>query len=124
MAHKMGIAGPASINPVHKPRACSQAGFSLSVEIQSGPVIRGGARVVLSKHEQGRIASRMIYEREGYYAPAGVMSSLANPEDRSEAAVSAMGDPIAIRTENLTRYYHLGTAVIRAVDGISLQVHA
>ena len=28
----------------------------------------------------------------------------------------------AIRTENLTRYYTLGSSMIRAVDGISLEV--
>jgi putative ABC transport system ATP-binding protein len=52
------------------------------------------------------------------------LSSLANPEDRGEAAVGAMRNPAAIRIQNLTRYYHLGSAVIRAVDGITLDVHA
>jgi len=33
-------------------------------------------------------------------------------------------DSLAIRTENLCRYYQMGEALIRAVDGISLQVRS
>jgi len=33
-------------------------------------------------------------------------------------------DSAAIRTENLCRHYHMGEALIRAVDGISLQIQA
>jgi len=35
---------------------------------------------------------------------------------------SRVNGPIAIRTENLCRHYRMGEAVIRAVDGISVQV--
>jgi ABC-type lipoprotein export system ATPase subunit len=34
----------------------------------------------------------------------------------------AAGNGAAIRTENLTRHYTLGSSMIRAVDGISLEV--
>ena len=52
------------------------------------------------------------------------LSSLANPQHRGEAAVGALRNPAAIRTENLTRHYTLGSSTIRAVDGISLEVPA
>jgi putative ABC transport system ATP-binding protein len=39
-------------------------------------------------------------------------------------AVSSMTSTIAIRSENLCRYYRMGDAVIRAVDGISLEIRA
>jgi len=35
---------------------------------------------------------------------------------------SSLKNSIAIRTENLCRYYRMGDAVIRAVDGISVQI--
>src|SRR5271167_1423452 len=35
---------------------------------------------------------------------------------------SSLSNSIAIRTENLCRHYPMGEALIRAVDGISLQV--
>jgi len=41
------------------------------------------------------------------------------PTSRSESSLSNSG---AIRTENLCRHYQMGDAVIRAVDGISVQV--
>ena len=39
-------------------------------------------------------------------------------------AVSAARDTVAIRSENLCRHYRLGETLIRAVDGVSLQVNA
>src|SRR5579872_287744 len=39
-------------------------------------------------------------------------------------AVSAERGTIAIRSENLCRHYRMGETLIRAVDGISLEVHA
>jgi len=39
-------------------------------------------------------------------------------------AVSAPSGTLAIRSENLCRYYQMGGNVIRAVDGISLEVHS
>lgn len=38
--------------------------------------------------------------------------------------VCSARDTIAIRSENLRRHYHMGENVIRAVDGISLEVHS
>jgi ABC-type lipoprotein export system ATPase subunit len=38
--------------------------------------------------------------------------------------VSAANGTIAIRSENLCRYYRMGETVIRAVDGVSLEVRA
>ncbi len=38
--------------------------------------------------------------------------------------VSAARETVAIRSENLSRYYRMGETVIRAVDGISLEVQA
>ena len=35
---------------------------------------------------------------------------------------SSLNGPIAIRTENLCRHYSMGEALIRAVDGISVQI--
>jgi putative ABC transport system ATP-binding protein len=37
-------------------------------------------------------------------------------------AVSGSANPIAIRIENLSRHYRMGDALIRAVDGISMQI--
>src|ERR1700730_18713582 len=37
-------------------------------------------------------------------------------------AVSGSANPIAIRIENLSRHYRMGDALIRAVDGISVQI--
>jgi putative ABC transport system ATP-binding protein len=39
-------------------------------------------------------------------------------------AVSSKADPIAIRSENLCRHYHMGDTLIRAVEGVSLEVRA
>src|SRR5579864_8050299 len=39
-------------------------------------------------------------------------------------AVSAVRSTIAIRSENLCRHYRMGESVIRAVDGVSLEVRA
>lgn len=39
-------------------------------------------------------------------------------------AVSAERGTIAIRSENLCRHYRMGETLIRAVDGISIEVHA
>lgn len=39
-------------------------------------------------------------------------------------AVSAARETIAIRSDNLCRHYRMGENVIRAVDGISLEIHA
>src|ERR1700756_4650081 len=39
-------------------------------------------------------------------------------------AVSAARTTVAIRSENLCRHYQMGETVIRAVDGVSLQVRA
>lgn len=39
-------------------------------------------------------------------------------------AVTPQGISIAIRSENLCRHYRMGQAVIRAVDGVSLQIDA
>ena len=39
-------------------------------------------------------------------------------------AVSAARETIAIRSENLCRHYRMGDNVIRAVDGVSLEIHA
>jgi putative ABC transport system ATP-binding protein len=39
-------------------------------------------------------------------------------------AVSGSANPIAIRIENLSRHYRMGDALIRAVDGISMQIAA
>jgi putative ABC transport system ATP-binding protein len=38
------------------------------------------------------------------------------------AGASSLNNSIAIRTENLCRHYSMGEAVIRAVDGISLEI--
>jgi ABC-type lipoprotein export system ATPase subunit len=38
--------------------------------------------------------------------------------------VSATRETVAIRSESLCRHYHMGENVIRAVDGISLEVHS
>jgi putative ABC transport system ATP-binding protein len=40
------------------------------------------------------------------------------------APVSAARGTVAIRSENLCRYYRMGETVIRAVDGVSLEVRA
>jgi ABC-type lipoprotein export system ATPase subunit len=40
------------------------------------------------------------------------------------ATISAARETIAIRSENLCRHYRMGETVIRAVDGVSLEVHA
>jgi putative ABC transport system ATP-binding protein len=53
-------------------------------------------------------------------------------EQNAQTSSAAQGDVLpgvsangsAIRTTNLTRHYHLGNSVIRAVDGISLEVRA
>ena len=37
---------------------------------------------------------------------------------------NAAANGAAIRTEKLTRHYHVGSSMIRAVDGISLEVHS
>jgi putative ABC transport system ATP-binding protein len=37
---------------------------------------------------------------------------------------SSVQNPIAIRTENLCRHYRMGDALIRAVDGISVQIRS
>src|SRR6201988_1519030 len=39
-------------------------------------------------------------------------------------AVSAARTTVAIRSENLCRHYHMGETLIRAVDGVSLEVCA
>lgn len=39
-------------------------------------------------------------------------------------AVSSQAGTIAIRSENLCRHYRMGDAIIRAVDGISLEIRA
>jgi ABC-type lipoprotein export system ATPase subunit len=39
-------------------------------------------------------------------------------------AVSAVRGTVAIRSENLCRHYWMGDTLIRAVDGVSLQVHS
>ena len=39
-------------------------------------------------------------------------------------AVSAARETIAIRSENLCRHYRMGDNVIRAVDGVSLEIHS
>jgi ABC-type lipoprotein export system ATPase subunit len=38
--------------------------------------------------------------------------------------ISAARETVAIRSENLCRHYRMGETVIRAVDGVSLEVHA
>jgi putative ABC transport system ATP-binding protein len=38
--------------------------------------------------------------------------------------VSATRDTLAIRSENLCRHYRMGETLIRAVDGVSLEIHA
>jgi putative ABC transport system ATP-binding protein len=52
----------------------------------------------------------------------------AKTEARAETRVSATRttevNGAAIRTEQITRHYHMGTSVIRAVDGITLEVQA
>lgn len=52
----------------------------------------------------------------------------ARTEARARTTVSATQTPIengaAIRIEQLTRHYHMGRSVIRAVDGITLEVQA
>lgn len=40
------------------------------------------------------------------------------------STVSAPRETIAIRSENLCRHYRMGNNVIRAVDGVSLEVHS
>src|ERR1700757_2772797 len=39
-------------------------------------------------------------------------------------AVPATRGPDAIRSENLCRHYRMGENIIRAVDGVSLEIHA
>jgi ABC-type lipoprotein export system ATPase subunit len=39
-------------------------------------------------------------------------------------AIPAARGTVAIRSENLCRHYHMGENVIRAVDGVSLEIHS
>src|SRR5690242_11076378 len=45
-------------------------------------------------------------------------------ESKTVSGQNLAANGAAIRTQNLTRYYHMGASVIRAVDGITLEVHA
>jgi ABC-type lipoprotein export system ATPase subunit len=42
----------------------------------------------------------------------------------TSAAIPAVGTSVAIRSENLSRHYRMGETLIRAVDGVSLEVRA
>src|SRR6201987_4655926 len=42
----------------------------------------------------------------------------------SAPVISSARTTVAIRSENLCRHYHMGENVIRAVDGVSLEVHS
>src|SRR5260370_19481114 len=45
-------------------------------------------------------------------------------EPKIQAKPNPASNGAAIRTEELARHYHMGSSVIRAVDGITLEVHA
>jgi putative ABC transport system ATP-binding protein len=47
-----------------------------------------------------------------------------NTESKTESARHPAAQGAAIRTEQLTRHYHMGSSLIRAVDGITLEVLA
>ncbi len=48
----------------------------------------------------------------------------ANAEVKNGSTRNSAANGAAIRTDAVTRHYHLGDSVIRAIDGISLEVHA
>jgi ABC-type glutathione transport system ATPase component len=48
----------------------------------------------------------------------------AKAESNARAARNAVADGAAIRAQELTRHYRMGDSVIRAVDGITLEVPA
>ena len=56
--------------------------------------------------------------------PSTASKSASTTESKTSSTRIPAANGAAIRTEQLTRHYHLGASVIRAVDGITLDVHA
>jgi putative ABC transport system ATP-binding protein len=50
------------------------------------------------------------------------MASVNNNPSTYNAAIMASASMPSVRTENVTRHYSMGDAIIRAVDGISLEI--
>jgi putative ABC transport system ATP-binding protein len=56
--------------------------------------------------------------------PGTASKTEARALPKAPSTRNAAGPATAIRTEELTRHYQMGDSVIRAVDGITLEVHA
>jgi putative ABC transport system ATP-binding protein len=56
--------------------------------------------------------------------PGTVSKTEARAEPKASSTRNAAGPGTAIRTEELTRHYQMGDSLIRAVDGITLEVQA
>src|SRR5690242_3134121 len=88
------------------------------------------AKGIDAKNKQVAFTSRIISYargilRSGHMTEPGTLSkteSKAGPKIASPR--NPLADGAAIRTEQVTRHYRMGDSVIRAVDGIDLEVHA
>src|SRR5260370_29018003 len=60
----------------------------------------------------------------GHMTEPGTVSKTEAQAEPKPPSTRNAGPGSAIRTEELTRHYRMGDSVIRAVDGINLEVHA
>src|ERR1700723_2472296 len=60
----------------------------------------------------------------GSRQPTGYLRCFTSPAEPFDSMENSGPNPVAVRTENVCRHYRMGEALVRAVDGISIDIRA
>src|SRR6202451_4106383 len=60
----------------------------------------------------------------GSRQPTGYLRCFTSPAEPFDSMEISEPNPVAVRTENACRHYQMGEALVRAVDGISIDIRA